>query len=287
MTSLSDTKTESTIRIISWNVAELSAAKWKWIEENLLKVADILFLQETKCKEDEMKEIIGEYLKEFDLVTNVHSPSGLHGVAMLIRKTIKHKVIPTSIDCKARSDSRLPNAASGRLIAIKFESTVLVGSYVPNLGMYDKNTKKRKHEEYRVDTFDPALYTALEKLRKEEKNVVWIGDLNVAHQDIDTNESEFCKKVQKTCFTDKERSNFDKYFKAGWIDIWREQHKDDKSYTHFGRPGKLPHETGIHMRLDMALITPEIKPYVKSAKIWDRVDKDISDHAPIEICLSA
>lgn len=298
--------------VFSWNCSGLDGDKCKWLSEKAMSF-DFIFLSEVKCKEPELKKMLGKLLNSYDLIANVHKPSNLHGVLFLVKKNfgIVEK-IDVKLDCKARVDTQSPDACCGRVLVLKVtrcekksgtentevktennestkelkdedtentkelkdESTniqkpiFLVGTYVPNLGT------NKKHMNYRLQ-WDSALYNLLTKLSKENPTI-WIGDLNVALSELDVNEPEIFEKLQRTCYTKEERANFAKYFESGWVDVWRDEHKNEKAHTHFGRPGTEPGHTGLNMRIDNALV------YGLKGKceIW-AVDKERSDHAPI------
>ena len=296
-----ESKDIKTYRVLSWNIAGFDEDKWQWLMKRAQDPADLIFLSETRCREKVMRDAIRSSTnddQQYELIPNVHSKgSGLHGVAFLVRKDIVERVkkLPFSLSCKSRIDTQSPDACNGRILALALNDFAIVGTYVPNAGV------GKKHLAYRTTEWDDALYAALSKLSTSMPAILWLGDLNVSLDDQDVNEAKVCSDLQRAGFTDAERGNFRKYFTrssaadasiskndddiktADWIDAWRHQHKDQKTYTHFGRPGKLPHETGLCMRLDYTIVSKDLLPRVVSTKIWENIPKEHSDHAPIEI----
>lgn len=127
----------------------------------------------------------------------------------------------TGIDEKGHVDYE------GRVITIEFEKAYVVQCYVPNSGA------KLDRLEYRTNTWDPALLNHLNSL-KLKKHVIWTGDLNVAHLDIDVHDP-ISNRNKTAGFTDAERENFSKVLDHGYSDVYRKFYPEEstRNYTYF------------------------------------------------------
>jgi exodeoxyribonuclease III len=151
---------------------------------------------------------------------------------------------------------------------------------VPNSSSDKK--KPLKHLTYRVQTWDPTLYEILEHMRAW-KPTIWIGDINVAPDDIDVSNPK--EMSHKPGFTNAERESFIKFVsypnKLGvpsWVDIWRHQHPKEVAYSYRGYSGK----SGL--RLDNTLITSElVERVIQSYILTDWIAP--TDHVPIGIVM--
>ena len=106
------------------------------------------------------------------------------------------------------------HAREGRTITLEYEKFFLVNVYVPNSGATLKWIK------YRTDEWDLDFRAYLKDLEKRGKPVVLIGDLNVAHQDIDIFDPK--RNERMACFTDEERRSFSNFLRMGFVDSFRD-----------------------------------------------------------------
>jgi exodeoxyribonuclease III len=147
----------------------------------------------------------------------------------------------------------------------------IVASYVPNAG------RGLKHIRYRLDEWDKHLQNYLNQVQKTGPTL-WIGDLNVAPEDIDVSEPKKMKKYPG--FTVEERKNFTHFIQISkWIDTWRKSHPKQKEYTWRGA------KTG--MRLDHVIASKDAEQYISDSFIDTKNPKYLllSDHLPVGVCL--
>ena len=215
--------------IISWNVNGYTPDIHSW----LLSFAQtarpsVIFLSETKKKEDVLRTFFNEFT-EYHAIINPHNPSHYHGVAMLIRKDHSYVHLPLSMNIACRRDSKDAEAATGRVIAIQFNKEMyIIGSYTPNSGQADHIKLA-----YWTQVWDPCFAKLLEMLRSSGPTL-WIGDINVALDDIDVSHPVTMQKFAG--FTLEERQNLQNLLDQGnWIDVWRRQHPEERLYTWRGR----------------------------------------------------
>ena len=130
---------------------------------------------------------------------------------------------------------------------------------------------------YRTEKWDPAFRKYLKKLEKS-KPVIFCGDLNVAHQEIDL--SNPASNRQNAGFTDEERGTFDKLLKSGFIDTFREFNQDGGNYTWWSNFANS-RAKNIGWRIDYFCISKSLRPRLKKAEILPNVMG--SDHCPVSI----
>lgn len=292
--------------IFSWNIDSLKPEKWtklvSFIEKNN---PSIVCLNETKGKFENLAKLFAE-LTDYDHIINAHSPAQYHGVAILIHKNLDWDSLDIKLDCEARSDNRSKDPTIGRLSAILLKANnfvhrkgseeelevqdpntfskdvggdlVIVATYSPNSGI--DYTNPLKNLTYRIESWDASLFKTLVDLETKYKNVIWIGDINVAPTELDVSHPKVF--ARHAGFTQEERDSFAQFLqKSGWIDIWRYQHPHQVGYTFKGYKGYR-----YRLRLDNCVITPSLLTRASQSTIY--ADKDFleSDHNPISILLA-
>ncbi|UMM14473.1 hypothetical protein L5515_002263 [Caenorhabditis briggsae] len=256
-----DDGSQKSWKFVCWNVAGLRACvKKSDFSEILKEQPDIVFLGETKCKEwpNEIEEKFKDYSKT--LVISTEKNGGYAGVGML------SKVAPLKIH-KGIGDPEFDTA--GRLIIAEFVEFFFVGSYVPNSGAKLVNLEKRGRWE--------ALLTEKLKSMTVTKPVIYGGDLNVAHEEIDLKNPE-SNRNKTAGFTDQERGWFTEMLEMGFTDTFRKMHPEEKKYTFWSYLANA-REKDVGWRLDYYVVSDRIMEKVKKSEIMSDVKG--SDHAPI------
>jgi len=160
----------------------------------------------------------------------------------------------------------------GRTITLEFERFFLISCHVPN------SQQGLKRLDYRTKEWDADFRKFIVGL-KQKKHVIWCGDLNVAHQEIDIYDPKG-NRNKTAGFTDREREEFSNLLKEGFVDSFRELHPTEVKYSWWSmRTGARKVNKG--WRLDYFVIDKEgIKSVVDST-----INNDIegSDHCPIEL----
>ncbi|VDP32810.1 unnamed protein product [Heligmosomoides polygyrus] len=233
-------------KIFCWNVAGLRACAKKGGHKSILaEAADLIFLGEIKCNEWPVD--IGTDFKDYHktLAISQKNKGGYAGVALLSK--IKPLNVWKGIDGELFSDE-------GRLIIAEFTRFYFIGAYVPNSGRGLVNLESRgKWEE---------LFLKKIKELDEKKPVIYAGDLNVAHNEIDLANPE-SNRNKTAGFTDQERGWFTRLLAAGFKDTYRELHGDKQEYTFWSYMGNA-RSKNIGWRLDY---------YVVSERIFDKVSE--------------
>jgi exodeoxyribonuclease-3 len=262
------------IKLISWNVNGLRAVLRKGMFIPLVKMhqPDILCLQETKA----MKGQAEIDLPEYEEVWNSAQKPGYAGTAIFT------KVKPLSItydipdaDEKKFKDGFGDPLREGRVIAIEFDEFILVNVYTPNA---KRDLARLK---FRHTTWDPTFLQYMQRLDKK-KPVVFCGDLNVAHKEIDIARPK--ENVKNAGFTPEEREGADNIVDAGFIDTFRHLYPDKTgAYTWWSNFGGA-RARNVGWRIDYFFVSQKLKKHLAGASIHQNVMG--SDHCPVELILS-
>jgi len=252
------------MKLLSWNVNGLRAVLGKGFGEFMAaEQPDILCLQETKARPEQVP--LPLELGGFHGFWNSATKPGYSGVAVFSREKPLGVTLGMGID---------EHDTEGRVLTLEYPEFFLVNVYTPNA------QDGLRRLSYRL-AWDEAFRLHLCNLAKR-KPVVFCGDLNVAHQEIDIarpRENRFSPG-----FSDEERASFGKMLESGFVDTFRHFHPDlEGAYSWWSyRAGARPRNIG--WRIDyFAVSTPFIKRVI-SAEILPHIHG--SDHCPVGIVLS-
>lgn len=245
--------------LYSWNVNGLRAALTKGFADVVAKSgADAFALQETKAQPEQVDLGFAEALG-YEVHWHSAEKKGYSGTAVLTR------VAPVSVT--RGMGKGLPDP-EGRVLTLEFDTFHLVNVYTPNA----QNELRRLA--YRMD-WDAAFRSYLKRLDKK-KPVVFCGDLNVAHQEIDLARPK--ENRRNAGFTDEERDGFTKLLEAGFLDSFREFEKGPGHYSWWSfRGGARARNVG--WRLDYFGVSTALRPRLTAAGIRPEVMG--SDHCPV------
>lgn len=250
------------IRIVSWNVngirASIKKGLWKFIAKDK---ADIYCFQETKARADQIPED-AKVPDEYESYWNSSEKAGYSGVATL-----------TKIEPKTVIEGNRDNDwdEEGRVLITKFNEFTLLNVYFPN-GKRDKGRLFYKMEFYE------HFLKYINKLRENGEKVIFLGDVNTAHKEIDLARPKDNEKISG--FLPQERAWLDKLEKSGWVDTFRMFHPEPEQYSWWSmRSGARNRNVG--WRIDYVFVDKVLKDKVKDAFILEDVTG--SDHAPVGV----
>jgi len=252
------------MKIISWNVNGLRAIykKGKWAEFLALS-PDIFCLQETKANPDQLPEEVRNppgYHSFFDFPK---VKKGYSGVA------IYSKVAPEKVQYLMGSPTL---DDEGRLIAAYFKDFVLLTAYFPNGGGGPDRLK------YKLDFYDQFLIF-IEKIRKEQKNIIFCGDINTAHTEVDLARPK--ENEKNTGFLPIERAWIDKVISKKYVDVFRFFFPDTtKAYTYWDMK-TFSRDRNVGWRIDYFFSTTDVLEHLTGTGIM--ADFYGSDHCPIYV----
>ena len=265
------------MKIYSWNVNGIRSVLNKGALQGFFAKfePDILCIQETKAQPEQV-DLPENLTEEYNVFWNSAEKKGYSGTAIFIKKSIAPpaKILrnfPEQIAKKFNFiDSFGDPNKEGRILAAEFENFILVTCYTPNSKRELSRIPLRKNE------WDPAFRELLAELRKQ-KPVIFCGDMNVAHEEIDLADP---KRNHKTHgFTDEEREGFSQILSAGFIDSFREKNPDaEGAYTWWSNfANSRANNRG--WRIDYFGVDNHLKSSLVSAEIYAEVLG--SDHCPI------
>ncbi|MFA5386542.1 MAG: exodeoxyribonuclease III [Candidatus Paceibacterota bacterium] len=246
------------MKIISWNVNGLRSVHKKgflnWFKRTN---ADIVCLQEIKIQEDKIpQELLSP--DKYHSYFNFAEKRGYSGVACYVKK------IPLKVEYKLgikRFDKE------GRFLSLEYPEFTLINFYLPHGGRQKENLV------YKLEVYD-KLIKYLGTLKN--KKVILIGDFNIAHQEIDLARP---KQNQKNImFTPEERKQIGRIIDLGFIDTFREFHKDGGNYTWWPYMANA-RERNLGWRIDYSFTSKNLTPEIKDVYILKKVYG--SDHCPI------
>jgi exodeoxyribonuclease III len=246
------------MKIISWNVNGLRAALKKgFVDWAVASGADVICLQETKVSEEPI-EI--KLLEGFNVYSSCATKKGYSGVMLLSKKK------PLSVS-KGLGIEKFD--AEGRTLIADYGDFVLFNVYFPN----GKMSKERL--DFKMGFYD-AFLEQTDRLRSEGRNIVFCGDVNTAHMEIDLARPKENSKISG--FLPEERAWMDKVVEHGYVDTFRAFDKEPGQYTWWDlKSGARARNVG--WRIDYFFVNKDLMPKVKSSYISKEVMG--SDHCPI------
>jgi exodeoxyribonuclease-3 len=247
------------VKIISWNVNGLRAVLRKnFLDYLKAESPDILCLQETKATPDDVEQL---WPAHYTTYWNTAQKKGYSGTVIFTRT--RPLTVVNGIKM-AEHDNE------GRVITAEYDDFFLVNVYVPN--------SKRELERlpYRQE-WDRDFLRYLKKLEKK-KPVIFCGDLNVAHTEIDLANPK--ANVRNHGFTVEERAGFTAFVEAGFIDSFREFEAGGGHYTWWS-PMSGARARNVGWRIDYFLLSRALRPRLKRAFIHSQILG--SDHCPIGV----
>ena len=247
------------MKLLSWNVNGLRAV----LKKNFLEVLDgekpdILCLQETKCTPDQVEQL---WPGHYTTYWNSAQKKGYSGTAIFTKER------PVNVQPHLGIEE---HDNEGRVLTAEFKEFFLVNVYVPN--------SKRELERlpYRQQ-WDADFLKFLKKLEKK-KPVVFCGDLNVAHTEIDLANPK--ANVRNHGFTIEERNGFTAFVGAGFVDTFREFEKGAGHYSWWS-PMSGARARNVGWRIDYFLVSQSLRPRLTQAFILPKITG--SDHCPVGI----
>ena len=250
----------NTIKITTTNIISVRSV-WErgYVEWVKSYNPDIILLQETKMYKDAKPSLENFIIPGYQgYYYDCTIGKGMHGTAMYT------KIKPVSV-----APSFPDFDDQGRCITMEFSNFFLINSYVPNAG------RGLKKLEWKVNVWNPKMNEYINELRKK-KPVVWAGDLNVAHEDIDIFRPEGHELIAG--FTKEERAWFSSFLNQGYIDVFRHLNPNKKQFSFFTQYGNAKaHNCGWRLDYFVAHKDDYDKIMIKDIKIEDA---DFSDHVP-------
>lgn len=247
------------MKFISWNVNGIRACVQKGFLDFFQEIdADIFCIQESKMQEGQLELDTPGYHQYWNYAVK----KGYSGTAVFTKKEPVSVVNGIGIE---------EHNQEGRVITLEFENFYFVTVYTPN----SQNELARLP--YRMQWEDDFL-AYLKKL-EALKPVVFCGDLNVAHKEIDLKNPKTNRK--NAGFTDEERAKFDQLVDAGFVDTFRHFYPDQTDIYSWWSYRFKAREKNAGWRIDYFCVSEALKGNLVDAKIHTQVMG--SDHCPVEL----
>ncbi len=250
------------VNIVSWNVNGIraihrkNAFDWFFSEK-----PDILCLQEVKAEYSQMP---GEFLDLDDYMFSI-CPSerkGYSGVA------IYSKDEPLEVSC-GLGEKRFDH--EGRLIVAEYSDFTLFNVYFPN----GKASSERLR--FKMEFYD-AFLERIESLRAKGKHIIFCGDVNTAHREIDLARPRQNESVSG--FLPEERAWIDRLIGLGYVDTFREFNSEPGQYSWWDLKSRA-RDRNVGWRIDYFFISPELRKNLVYAYIRPEITG--SDHCPVGV----
>ncbi|MCR4651130.1 MAG: exodeoxyribonuclease III [Lachnospiraceae bacterium] len=249
------------MRFVSWNVNGLRAVVGKNFMEAFNELnADIFCLQETKMQEGQLELDLPGYEQYY----NYAEKKGYSGTAIFTK--IKPLNVTYGIGVEEHDHE-------GRVITLEFEDYYFITVYTPNsqneLARLDYRMKWEDDFKTYVDGLDAV------------KPVVFCGDLNVAHQEIDLKNPKSNRK--NAGFTDEERACMSRLLSNGYVDTFRYFYPDQTDIYSWWSYRFKAREKNAGWRIDYFIVSDRLKERLKGASIHTEIMG--SDHCPVELVM--
>lgn len=245
------------MKLISWNVNGIRACVRKGFLDYFNEMdADIFCIQETKLQEGQIELNLEDYYQYW----NYAEKKGYSGTAVFTKRK------PLSVTYGVGAEVEEPE---GRILTLEFEEFYLVNVYTPN------SQRDLARLDFRL-TWEEKLLAHLQNL-DAIKPVIYCGDLNVAHMEIDLKNPKPNKG--NSGFTEEEREKMTLLLQSDFIDTFRYFYPDKEgAYTWWSYMNKV-RERNIGWRIDYFIVSDRLKDSLKDADIHSHVMG--SDHCPV------
>ena len=225
------------IKIISWNVNGIRSVLTKGFYDFVKKEdPDILCVQEIKANPSDVDVKLALYEHHY---WNSAEKKGYAGTAVF------SKIKPLTV---SYANNTVNHNVEGRITTLEFEKFILVNVYTPN------SQRGLTRLEYRQE-WDRHFLSYLKEL-EQKKPVIFCGDLNVAHTEIDLARPK--DNVRNAGFTIEERNGFDRFVSAGFVDSFRLLHPTEIKYSWWSYMFNA-RAKNIGWRIDYVCLSPSLK----------------------------
>lgn len=249
------------MKLISWNVNGLRACVEKGFLDFFKEVdADVFCLQETKLQQGQIDLDLPGYYQYW----NYAEKKGYSGTAIFTKKEPLNVAYGIGVEVHDKE---------GRVITAEFEDYYVVTVYTPN------SQRELTRLDYRMEW--EAAFLAYVKKLEEKKPVIFCGDLNVAHKEIDLKNPKSNHK--NAGFTDEERACFDKVVESGFVDTYRYFYPDKEGMYSWWSYMFQARAKNAGWRIDYFVASGSLKERLTGADIHTQVMG--SDHCPVELTI--
>jgi exodeoxyribonuclease-3 len=248
------------MKIVSCNVNGIrSAYKKGFLDFVKSEKPDIVCLQEIKARSEDFPQELLD-LKGYFSFINPAEKRGYSGVAVFTKEK------PISVSKKLGLD-RFDK--EGRLLELEYDDFILLNLYFPHGG------RQKENLDYKLEVYR-KVFERIKRLKN--KNIILIGDFNIAHEEIDLARPK--ENKNNIMFSPEERSQIDKLTSLGFVDSFRQFNNKTGKYTWWPYAFNAK-ERNMGWRIDYAFISQKLKSKLIAGRIFPKVK--CSDHCPIGV----
>ncbi len=256
------------LKLLSWNVNGIRAVNRKGFTGWLQKESpDILCLQETKAQTEQLDKDLTEPAGYITYWNYPEETKGYSGVATFT----KEKPLSTDYGFGIKEFDK-----EGRVIITRYPAFILFNIYFPK---GDTNPSRIHRLKYKMDFYE-AFLTFVDSLKNKGEKLIICGDFNTAHKEIDLARPK--ENEKNSGFLPEERAWVDKFVSNGYVDTFRQFHKEPNQYTWWDMKTRA-RERNIGWRIDYFFVTESLLKSISQAFILPGVMG--SDHCPIGLYL--
>lgn len=249
------------MKVISWNVNGIRACVGKgFLEVFDAMDADIFCLQETKLQEGQITLDLPGYFQYW----NYAEKKGYSGTAVFTKREPLQVSYGLGIP---------EHDTEGRVITLEYPEFYLVTVYTPN------SKQQLERLDYRM-VWEDAFLDYI-RLLDEKKPVIFCGDLNVAHQEIDLKNPK--TNHHNAGFTDEEREKMSTILTSGFTDTFRYLYPDTEQVYSWWSYRFQARQKNAGWRIDYVIVSDRLQKEIRDAKI--HTDIMGSDHCPVELTI--
>lgn len=248
-------------RIVTFNANGIrSAAKkgfWEWFDR---QDADLLCIQELKAQEADLDEKV-LHGNGYHVFMHCAQKRGYSGCALYSKEK------PLAVRLGFGSEEF---DAEGRYVEAEFDNLIVISVYFPS----GSSSEERQDAKFRfLEEFLPHLKT----LRERGKEIVFCGDVNIAHKEIDL--KNWKGNLKNSGFLPEERQWMTNLFDIhGWVDVFRRLDARPEQYTWWSQRGQA-RAKNVGWRIDYQISTPALATAAVATSIYN--EEKFSDHAPL------
>lgn len=247
------------MKLVSWNVNGIRACVQKGFLDFFNNIdADIFCIQESKMQAGQLDLELPGYYQYW----NYAEKKGYSGTAIFTKKEPVNVTYGIGVE---------EHDKEGRVITLEFDNFYMITVYTPN----SQNELARLA--YRME-WEDAFLSYIKKL-EETKPVIFCGDLNVAHKEIDLKNPKTNRK--NAGFTDEEREKFSVVLENGFVDTFRYFYPDMTDIYSWWSYRFSAREKNAGWRIDYFVVSDSLKDSLQDAKI--HTDIYGSDHCPVSL----
>lgn len=252
------------MKLISWNVNGIRA----WHKKGMLdwvkrQDPDFFCVQETKAEQEQLPEELIDFNDYFVYFDHSKERRGHSGVAVYAKYEPDEVIEGLNVK---KFDQQ------GRMLTLIYGNFAVINCYFPNGGGPEERLK------FKLEFYE-AFLKFVEKLVRDGKEVIFTGDVNVAHTEIDLARPK--NNLKSVGFLPEERAWVDKVISKGWIDTFRYLYpKKIDAYTYWDMKSRAK-DRNVGWRIDYFFVSKSLEKKIKKAKIHSDVSG--SDHCPIEL----